>query len=82
MKSFLIVLHTEGVHVHLAQGRTAGAAMYPPGLCRAICRGLAAQLREDKAGRVRARAMTVDILQDCHGKIVVVEHGMSTSVGT
>ena len=30
-------------HVPLVGGRAAGAAIYPPGLCRAICRGLAAQ---------------------------------------
>ena len=28
--------------IHLVGGRAAGAAIYPPGLCRAICRGLAA----------------------------------------
>ena len=40
-------------HVHLVGGRAAGAAIYPPGLCRAICRGLAAQLHEDRIGKVR-----------------------------
>ena len=44
-------------HVHLVGGRAAGAAIYPPGLCRAICRGLAAQLHEDRIGRVRSLAM-------------------------
>ena len=29
-------------HDHLVGGCAAGAAIYPPGLCRAICRGLAA----------------------------------------
>ncbi len=45
-------------HVPLVGGRAAGAAIYPPGLCRAICRGLAAQKHEDNIGKVRTRAMT------------------------
>jgi hypothetical protein len=45
-------------HVPLVVGRAAGAAIYPPGLCRAICRGLAAQQHEDQIGKVRTPAMT------------------------
>ena len=45
-------------HVNLVGGRAAGAAIYPDGLCQAICRGLAAQKREDSTGRVRSLAMT------------------------
>ena len=35
-------------HVPLMGGRAAAAAIYPHNLCCAICRGLAAQLRQDK----------------------------------
>ena len=45
-------------HVNLVGGRAAGAAIYPDGLCQAICRGLAAQKQEDSTGRVRSIAMT------------------------
>jgi hypothetical protein len=45
-------------HVHRVGGRAAGAAIYPDGLCQAICRGLAAQKREDRLGKVRSLAMT------------------------
>ena len=39
----------------------------PSGLCQAICQGLAAQLREDKAGRVRTATMSASSLKNCHG---------------
>ena len=45
-------------HVHLVGGRAAGAAIYPHGLCQAICRGLAAQKRENELGKVRTPALT------------------------
>ena len=57
-------------YAHLVGGRAAGAAIYPPGLCRAICRGLAAQLREDKGGRVRTATMSSSSLKDCHGRLL------------
>ena len=45
-------------HVNLVGGRAAGAAIYPDGLCQAICRELAAQKMKDKLGKVRSLAMT------------------------
>ena len=42
----------------------------PKGLCRAICRGLAARLCEDKTGRVRTGDMTADSLQFCQGRLL------------
>ena len=56
-------------HVNLVGGRAAGAAIYPPGLCRAICRGLAAQIREDKSGKVRSAAMNIGELELCCGRL-------------
>ena len=44
-------------HVNLVDGRAARAAIYPDGLCQTICRGLAAQKREDKTGGIRSLAM-------------------------
>ena len=49
-------------HVNLVGGRAAGAAIYPDGLCQAICRGLAAQKREDKTGGIRSLAMNPERL--------------------
>ena len=43
--------------VHLMGGRAADAAIYPPGLCKAICRGIAAQLHEDSTGSVKSLPM-------------------------
>ena len=45
-------------HVPLVGGKAAGAAIYPPGLCRAICRGLAAQKSDDKIGKIRTLPMS------------------------
>ena len=39
-------------------GRAAGAAIYPPELCRAICKGLAAQKHEDMIGKIRTPALS------------------------
>ena len=41
----------DGKHKHepLLDGRAKAAAIYPEGLCRAICKGLMEQLRMDKA---------------------------------
>ena len=44
-------------NVHLVGGRAASAAIYPPGLCRAACRGLAAQVYEDKTSKVKTLPM-------------------------
>ena len=45
-------------HVNHVGGRAAAAAIHFDELCQAICRGLAAQKREDSMGRVRSLAMT------------------------
>ena len=34
-------------HVHLIEGRAAAAQIYPPMLCRALCRGVIAQAKVD-----------------------------------
>jgi hypothetical protein len=39
-------------HVPLVAGRAAAAAIYPHGLCCAICRGLAAQIEANKGRRI------------------------------
>ena len=44
-------------HVPLVGGRAAGAAIYPEKLCIAICRGLAAQKREDKTRTIHSLPM-------------------------
>ena len=44
-------LRCRGVHLHqplLGGGRTSAAAVYPPGLCRAILRGAELQLQHDR----------------------------------
>ena len=45
-------------HIHLVGGRAAGSAICPPGLCRAICRGMAAQKRENDIGKLQTPALT------------------------
>ena len=47
-------------HVHLVGGRAAEAAIYPPGLCKAICKGLAKQKREDQIGTIRTPALSIN----------------------
>ena len=49
-------------HVPLVGGRAAGAAIYPEKLCMAICRGLAAQKREDATRTIRSLPMSSDRL--------------------
>ena len=41
----------DGSHIHqpLVNGRAGPAAVYPPALCRAICRGLVKQIHMNKA---------------------------------
>ena len=34
-------------HVHLLEGRASAAQVYPPGLCRAVCRGVISQAKLD-----------------------------------
>ena len=38
-------------HVVLINGRAKKAEIYPPSLCRAVCKGLIEQLRADKLGQ-------------------------------
>ena len=45
-------------HVALVGGRAAAAAIYPEKLCIAICRGLAAQKRENKTRTISTLPMT------------------------
>ena len=45
------------VHVPLVGGRAAGAAIYPEKLCMAICRGLAAQKRDNKTRTITTLPM-------------------------
>ena len=49
------------IHQHLVQGRAGPAAIYPPGLCRASCRGLVRQLELNR-GQLRSllKVMAVD----------------------
>ena len=42
-------------HVRLLNGRAAACQVYPAAFCRAVCRGMAAQLDEDKKNRNAAR---------------------------
>ena len=62
-------------HVNLLGGRASDAAIYPPGLCRAICRGLAAQLDKDKSGRGRSIDMCASGLWSCRERLLsIVDH--------
>ena len=69
-------------HVNLVGGRAAGAAIYPPGLCRAICRGLAAQLREDKSGRATSSCMDVGQLKSCVERLLSISECCQQATGT
>lgn len=44
-------------HGHLTNGRAKRAAIYPPSLCDAICKGLAMQLCEDKGERIELASL-------------------------
>ena len=37
-------------HVHLMSGRAKKAQIYPPEMCRAVCRGVVSQMEMDRAG--------------------------------
>ena len=54
-------------HAHVVGGRAAGAAIYPHRLCCAICKGIAADLRERRVGRTTTTPMTAKDL-DVFGK--------------
>ena len=58
----------DGKHTHrcLVDGRAHGAAKYPPGLCRAICRGIIKLKKEKEEEAVRVIAT---ILKDCKKKM-------------
>ena len=43
------------LHQHLIGGRAAAAALYPPELCKAICRGLVKQRAYDNSGLAGGR---------------------------
>ena len=68
-------------HVHLVGGRAAGAALYPQGLCRAICRRLAAHLREDKARRVRTATISASSLNNCQGRLLSLRMARQQALG-
>ena len=38
-------------HVRLENGRAAAAQVYPPALCRAVCKGLIEQIEADRKGQ-------------------------------
>ena len=46
------------MHVHLMGGRAAAAQEYPQELCRAVCKGLAAQKRYDLSTRFSTTPMS------------------------
>ena len=50
------------IHVPLVGGRAAGEAIYPEKLCMAICRGLAAQKRDEKTRTIKTLPMTSERL--------------------
>ena len=50
-------------HVPLVGGRAAAAAIYPPDLCCAICRGLAAQLQEDSGSKIDIQLLDISGLK-------------------
>ena len=51
-------------HVHLMGGRAAGAAIYPPRLCEAICRGLVLHKEHDCSSKIMSLPLTTDRLMD------------------
>ena len=38
-------------HVQLINGKAQAAQIYPPGLCKAVCKGLIKQLEVDRKGQ-------------------------------
>ena len=44
-------------HFSLMEGRAKDAAMYPPRLCQAVCKGLQAQKEYDRAGTVNSKTL-------------------------
>ena len=51
-------------HVPLVGGRAAAAAIYPHRLCCAICKGIAAEIRERRLGRTTTTPMLAKDLND------------------
>ena len=49
-------------HVHLVGGRAAAAAIYPDGLCEAICRGLVAQKKQENQNVISSLPISHDVL--------------------
>ena len=47
-------------HVHLEGNNAAGAARYPRGLCRAVCKGVKEQMRLDAAGLMALECREAD----------------------
>ena len=52
LEELSLVCDSSHRHQHLMSGRAAAAALYPPQLCKAICRGLAKQRSYDDSGLV------------------------------
>ena len=57
------------IHGHLMEGRAKAAAVYPPALCKAICRGLRKQLEHDRSGLVNSQTFSANELAS------IVENG-------
>ena len=51
-------------HVHLMEGRAAAAAIYPPGLCRAVLKGITKQARVDR-GNLMSFKCVDDVNEVC-----------------
>ena len=46
------------VHGHLMEGRAKASAVYPPGLCAAICNRLHVQIEHDESKLISSRSMS------------------------
>ena len=68
---------TSHKHVQLMGGRAAAVAIYPEGLCEAICRGLAAQKRQERLNIISSLPMSSKTLSSfstlCHDASIFVE---------
>ena len=56
-------------HVHLVEGRARAAAIYPPGLCKAVCKGTLRQARMDASDMFCIECKDTGV-----GEICNVEH--------
>ena len=52
--------HANGRHASLFSGVAKQAQVHPPGLCDAICKGLAEQIRMDQQGQFYLATVTLD----------------------